>query len=144
MRTELLNIVTYFSLYEGGEKNDWPKIKAFAEKFAHADLTLHSAKGTMNKEQWMTFLETFATGGGRVDPLSFVVEDEGNCNTTSMTIRYRVRLHYPDGTVSTLESLGTFRDRRLYHVEPFDPTKYNKFVEMSGMEGGSDAVAVGQ
>lgn len=72
MRNELNNLVQYFCMYPGGNANDFVgTIKPHAEKLAHPNLTIHTAKGTMNKEQWLAFLESFANGGGMAEPLSF-------------------------------------------------------------------------
>ena len=70
MRNELNNLVQYFCMYPGGNANDFVgTIKPHAEKLAHPNLTIHTAKGTMNKEQWLAFLESFANGGGMAEPL---------------------------------------------------------------------------
>ena len=74
MRNELNNLVQYFCMYPGGNANDFVgTIKPHAEKLAHPNLTIHTAKGTMDKDQWLAFLESFANGGGMAEPLSFKV-----------------------------------------------------------------------
>ena len=127
----------------GGNANDFVgTIKPHAEKLAHPNFTIHTAKGTMNKEQWLTFLESFANGGGMTEPLSFKVDED----TATQSIIYKVKLTFPDGSVVTAdESRGTFKDGMLYHVEPHDPEKYNKLLEMSILKHAPpESLAAGQ
>ena len=71
MRNELNNLVQYFCMYPGGNANDFVgTIKPHAEKLAHPNFTIHTVKGTINKEQWLAFLESFANGGGIAEPTS--------------------------------------------------------------------------
>ena len=91
----------------------------------------------MNKEQWLTFIENFSNDGGRVDPLSFKVKPDGS-------IVYCVRLIFADGDVVEAESKATFREGRLYHVEPSDPVQYNKFYTDHVEAADASPIATGQ
>lgn len=137
MNQEVNILVNYFCLFEGGDKNDFSKIKPVAEKLAHEDFTVETGKGVMDRAKWLDFIKNFANGGGRVDLLGVEV-------VAKNTIVYKVRLTFPDGDVNEFESKGTFKDGKLFHVEPNEPEKYNKFVEVADASADESPVAAGQ
>ena len=124
MHQELNNFVSYFCLYKGGDNNDTAKTLQAAEKLAHPDITVETGKGLIGKDEFMAFVENFASGGGRADLLSIKVsQDEG-------TIVYSARVTMPDGKLIETLSTGHFKDGRLFRVVPSDKSKYNSFKEI--------------
>lgn len=53
-------------------------------------------------------------------------------------------LTFADGDVVEAESKATFREGRLYHVEPSDPVQYNKFYTDHVEAADASPIATGQ
>lgn len=123
MNTEVKSLVEFFCLFPGGDSNDFSKIKPFAEKLGHPDLTVHSDKGLMDKNQWLNFIEKFASEGEKMDLISIMVKGDN-------AIVYKVRITFADGTEIEQVVEATFKDGRLFRVERNTPKKYSGFFEM--------------
>mmetsp|Transcript_9841 Transcript_9841/g.18693 ORF Transcript_9841/g.18693 Transcript_9841/m.18693 type:complete len:132 (-) Transcript_9841:524-919(-) len=117
--SEMRLMTTYFSLYDG--ENDWEKILLAANNLAHPDLRVTTGKGDLNREQWMSSIEKFAKGGLTCDMLKFEAVPGG--------VKYEVRVHFPDGSTQTNASMGEFKDGKLIHVQPSEPSSYNKMFD---------------
>ncbi|KAL7554528.1 hypothetical protein ACHAWF_017988 [Thalassiosira exigua] len=119
MRSEISNMVAYFSAFEGGEKNDYENvIKPLADKLFHTDLVLQTGKGQVNKEQWLAFVEKASNSGARMVLLGFEV-------VAKDAIVYKAKITFPDGKVERIETRGTFKEGKIYRVEPSVPDVYN-------------------
>eukprot|EP00567_Pseudictyota_dubia_P000378 CAMPEP_0197465622 /NCGR_PEP_ID=MMETSP1175-20131217/64627_1 /TAXON_ID=1003142 /ORGANISM="Triceratium dubium, Strain CCMP147" /LENGTH=164 /DNA_ID=CAMNT_0043001641 /DNA_START=279 /DNA_END=773 /DNA_ORIENTATION=+ len=150
--SEMRLMTTYFSLYDG--ENDWEKILLAANNLAHPDLRVTTGKGDLNREQWMSSIEKFVKSGLTCDMLKFeAVPGKGDLNreqwmssiekfvkgglTCDMLkfeavpggVKYEVRVHFPDGSTQTNASMGEFKDGKLIHVQPSEPSSYNKMFD---------------
>lgn len=135
MNTELKRLVDYFCLYPGGDQNDLSKIRPVAEKLGHPDLAIHTGKGSMNKSQWLNFIEKMADEGHKFDLTSVKVEGK--------KIVYKGRITYVDGASMEIESEASFKDGMVVRVEPHEPEKYSKFYDIAAAADG-DPVATCQ
>lgn len=122
MSSQVEELKAYFSAFDGSE-NAWEnRVQQAVEKLYHPDLVVVTGEGEKSREEMVNFVKTFALQGGKAQDMKFV--DLGN-----EKIRYSGSLIHGDGSVSKIDSLGSFKDGMLIRVEPADPTVYSDMMK---------------
>ena len=119
MTTPAEKLDAYFKLYDG--KHTFDDIHEQVEALFHPEMTVKTADGNVDVETFMKGIKSFADGGGKADVQVDNVDDTH--------AKYKGRLIYGDGHEAHIDTMGTFRDGRLFHVEPRDPAVYSDIIK---------------
>ena len=113
----------YFRAFDGSGENAWEnRVKPAVEKLYHPDLVVVTGEGEKGKAEMVNFVKNFALQGGKAQDMKFVVLGDEN-------IRYSGSLIHGDGSVSKIDSLGSYKDGMLIRVEPANPTVYSEMMK---------------
>jgi hypothetical protein len=116
---EMRLLMKYFSQFDGN--TTWEETLPFAERLYHPEMVVVTAKGSLAREEFKQHVKTFTEKGGAIEMLKLEKVPQG--------IRYELIFHNPDGTTNQTQTMGTFREGRLFRVEPDEPDVYTKVLD---------------
>eukprot|EP00566_Odontella_aurita_P029368 CAMPEP_0113586740 /NCGR_PEP_ID=MMETSP0015_2-20120614/34470_1 /TAXON_ID=2838 /ORGANISM="Odontella" /LENGTH=145 /DNA_ID=CAMNT_0000492221 /DNA_START=113 /DNA_END=550 /DNA_ORIENTATION=+ /assembly_acc=CAM_ASM_000160 len=121
--TEMNRLATYFSYYDG--HHTWEDLRPIVEDLAHPDLSVITGKGTLNRHDFLGYVERLIGSGSTIDVVQMIsVPPDG--------IHHTIDVYERDGgTVRRLVSVCRFRDGRMIRVEPSNPADYNVVYDMA-------------
>lgn len=110
---------TYFSLLDGTKT--WEEVRPAAENLVAPEYILETEHHAIDRQEWLNSIESFVKCGGTVDVISLEEFPDG-------AVQWEVLVHNPCGSVIRMASVGTFKDGKLFRVEPLpvDLSAYNK------------------
>ena len=119
MDTLAKELKAYFSAFDGSK--DWEnRVKVNVEKLYHPDLVVVTADGEKDRKAMIDFVKQFTLDGGKAEDMSF--------DQIGDKLRYSGNLVHGDGTVSKIDSMGSYKDGKLIRIEPVKPTVYSAMM----------------
>lgn len=112
----------YLAAFDGSAV--WDEVFPLFDDLFHPDLTVVTADGQMNKDEWGEIAKGLTDRGAVVSGFEITGEEDE-------AIVYQLTIEVGDDEPIQMQARGTIRDGQLVHVAPMDPDAYSEMVERS-------------
>jgi hypothetical protein len=114
--TNIQRLKDFYSHFDGTRHDFENDVRPKLEGLYHPDMRLFTAKDECKKrDDMIEMIRRFNNAGGKAEMELFEETPDGD-------ILYAGRLTTPDGLDVNIRSLGTFKDGKLFLIQPTDPT----------------------
>jgi len=115
--TNIQRLKDFYSHFDGSRHDFENDVRAKIETLYHPNMRLYTANGKdefKTREDMIDLIRRFNNAGGKAEMELFEETPDGD-------ILYAGRLTTPDGLDVKIHSLGTFKDGKLFLIQPTDP-----------------------
>ena len=113
--TNVERLKDFYSHFDGSRRDFANEVLPKINALYHPDMRLYTAKDeTKNRDAMIDVMRRFNNAGGKAEMDLFEETQDGD-------VVYAGRLTTPDGLDVKIHSLGTFKDGKLFLIQPTDP-----------------------